>query len=256
MFKSSIRNIASAALIAGAALSVATPAAATNYTYNVTSVGAYHLDQFNISGNIANYGYFNSNEYGGPIVIQGTTPQGKPFSVVTFCFDILHGISGGFGYQAGLNYTFTAAPLVTDQVFGAGAGNPLTLAQSTRMSGLARFGALSFVNGATDLNNKMPAIQAALWSVEYGLTAVMANPTQQAYYNQYLTMPLTFSSHLTPGLVGKDGSGTIVGYQQGLALGHGLGAVPEPSEWAMLIAGFAMVGAVLRRRHTAKTVAA
>ena len=37
----------------------------------------------------------------------------------------------------------------------------------------------------------------------------------------------------------------------GLALPPGIGGVPEPASWAMLIAGFGLTGAAMRRRRTA-----
>ena len=35
----------------------------------------------------------------------------------------------------------------------------------------------------------------------------------------------------------------------------GVGAIPEPAAWAMLIAGFGLVGAVARRRRSLTTAA-
>lgn len=40
-----------------------------------------------------------------------------------------------------------------------------------------------------------------------------------------------------------------------LALDTGAGAVPEPATWGMMIMGFGLAGATLRRRRTAATFA-
>jgi hypothetical protein len=39
------------------------------------------------------------------------------------------------------------------------------------------------------------------------------------------------------------------GFESTGYIGTGVGGVPEPSNWAMLIAGFGLVGAVSRRRR-------
>ena len=235
-----------------AMLAAGTASAASAVTLNVTSVGAYNLSQFRMSGNIAGHGAFNQIEYGGPIVLQGTTGSGAVFSVITYCFDILHPISAGFGSQANLNYTFTSAPILNDQSTGPGTGNSLSLVQIKNISGLARLGAQLYQTGATNLDASMPAIQAAIWSTEYGLAASeFANPLAQSFYDSYMSM--TFDRAPTIGFIASGASLQLVSGVQGLALGAG--SVPEPGTWVMLILGFGMVGVAQRRRKFA-TVAA
>ena len=50
--------------------------------------------------------------------------------------------------------------------------------------------------------------------------------------------------------INKGSSGAVL-YRTGVAPGPGGGAVPEPATWAMMIAGFGLVGAGMRRRRSA-----
>ncbi len=246
-FSAAATGLGIAALLA---FGTASPAAAATLTVN--SAGAYNLGSVQLDGTIAGYGPFSRGEVGGPVVLQGTTSSGKPFSVITYCFDLLHNISVGFGYQASVNYTFSTAPMSTDNITGPGTGNILTLSQVQKMSGLAKLGARLFLNGSPNLNDAMPAIQAAIWNSEYGLTATLANPSAQALYEHY--RGLSFTGATVPGLVARNAQGLIIGAQQSLALAHG--AVPEPASWALLITGFGAVGVAARRRRAGRAVTA
>ena len=242
----SFRPLAAVAVAAtlAAALWGASPAQAT--TYNVTSSGAYNLGTVQMTGNIAGYGFFDAKEYAGPIVLQGTTGSGKPFSIITYCFDLLHPISAGFGYQAPVNYTYTSSALANDQSGGGGTGNALSLSQIERISGLARLGATLFTNNSSDLAGQMPAIQAAIWSIENNITASnFSVASAQGYYDDYMTR--TFPGLRVPGLVSRDSSGLVIGANQGLLNA----SVPEPASWALLVIGFGLVGVTTRRRKTA-----
>lgn len=234
--------------------SVAGAAAGHATTFNVTSTGVYDVGQVYLSGAIEGFGAYDKTVYAGPIVLQGTTEAGKPFSIVSYCFDLLHPIEAGFGYQAAHNYTYTSGSFSTDQSTGPGTGNLLTANQIQRMSGLARLGASLFKSGASDLSARMPAIQAAIWNVEYNLTASnFSNPDALGYYNTYLAR--SFSGASVPGLTATNAQGQIIGGQQGQMLAAGTG-VPEPAAWGMLIVGFGAVGTMARRRRPLLTVAA
>ncbi len=227
--------------------------AASALTLNVTSAGVYRYDTARIYGNIAGFGAFDRNEISGVLVLNGTTSAGKPFSVVSYCFDLLHNISVGLNAQANVNYTLSVEAITTDQIGGPGIGNTLTPAQISKMARLATFGARRFISGSGDLSNQMPALQAAIWNVEYGLSATLANPTQQALYNRYVSTPF---GNFRPayGLVSKDANGQIIGAVQGQIVGSGVPGVPEPQSWAMLVMGFGLLGVTSRLRRRKATL--
>jgi hypothetical protein len=239
-----VRSAITAALLASAAGADAT-------TYNVSSAGLYSYGTVQMTGNIPGYGAFDRGEYAGALMLKGTTDTGAAFSLTTYCFDILHNISVGFGSQSGVNYTFTSAPLANDLTGDAGAGNALSASQIERMSGLAQLGSYMFKSNVSDLSSRMAAIQAAVWSVEYGFAAAnFSSPTALGFYNNYMNR--SFPGAKTPVLVASNAQGQIIGDVQG----QGLGAVPEPQTWAMMVLGFGLVGVTTRRRSPARAIAA
>ena len=243
-------------LLAGAlALAFTGSSAASALTLSVTSAGLYDYSVIHVAGSIAGVGPFDRDEFAGALLLQGTTDKGKPFSIVSYCFDLTHSISVGFGGQSGVAYTFTVEPATTDQIGGPGMGNALSAYQLGKMGSLAVLGANLFAGGTGDLANQMPAIQAAIWTIEYGLTATLANATQQGYYDTYLASP-NLLGRATQSLVAKDAQGQVIGFYQGFVPGSGVPGVPEPESWAMLIAGFGIVGAMARRRRSGMAVAA
>jgi hypothetical protein len=243
-----LRSISLTAITA-ALLATASGASAT--VFNVSSAGLYNYGTVQMSGNIPGYGALDRSEYAGVLVLSGTTDGGTAFSLTSYCFDILHNISVGFGYQAGVNYTFTSTPLANDLSGNAGTGNALTANQIERMSGLAQLGSYMFKKNVSDLSSRMAAIQAAIWSVEYGFTASsFSSSTAQGFYSNY--MGRSFPGVTTPVLVASNAQGQIIGTAQG----QGLGAVPEPETWALMVLGFGLIGVSSRRRSPSRTVAA
>jgi hypothetical protein len=243
------RSLAIAAIAAAAAFGPTTAAQAT--IYNVTSAGLYHYGTVQMTGNIAGYGPFDRNELAGAVVLQGTTDAGKPFSVITFCFDVLHSISVGLGSQSAVNYTYSLQPVSNDLSGNAGTGNALSVSQIERMSGLAKLGAYIFNSSPSNLSARLSAVQAAIWSVEYGFTASNFSVAGAGgYYAAY--MAKTFPGAAVPVLVSSDGQGQLLGNVQGL----GIGTVPEPESWTLMIVGFGLVGFAARRRPAARAITA
>ena len=241
----------SISLVAITTALLATASGASATIFNVTSAGLYNYGTVQMAGTIPGYGAIDRNEYAGILVLQGTTDTAAPFSLTTYCFDILHNIGVGFGGQTGVNYTFSSASLANDLSGNAGTGNPLSANQVERMSGLARLGSYMFTKNVSDLSSRMAAIQAAIWSVEYGITASnFSSPTAQGFYNSYIGR--SFPGAKTPVLVASNAQGQIIGNIQG----QGLGAVPEPETWALMVLGFGLVGVNARRRSPTRTVAA
>jgi hypothetical protein len=229
--------------------------AASAVTYNVTQAGVFHTGTVNLSGTIAGYGAFNKTEITGPIVLKGTTDAGDAFEVVTFCFDLLHNIGVGIGTFANVNYTYTALPVTNDLSNNPGGnslglGNALSLAQIEKMSGLANLGAAIYASGLGDKAARLGAISAAIWSTEYGLTASNFSPANGlGYYNSYIASSFTRAQGKV--LIASNAAG-LVGNRQGL----GIGTVPEPQSWALLIVGFGLIGVSARRNRRLARVAA
>ncbi|WP_313671468.1 cistern family PEP-CTERM protein [Sandarakinorhabdus sp.] len=76
-----------------------------------------------------------------------------------------------------------------------------------------------------------------------------ANPINSVIFNNFV---VRYQS-ITGSTLGDSGIGMGTG---GGGFDPGGGAVPEPASWAMLIAGFGLVGAVARRRRGAHSVSA
>ena len=75
------------------------------------------------------------------------------------------------------------------------------------------------------------------------------SPTTSATFNNFI---IRYQS-ITGSCLGDSGIGMGTG---GGGFDPGGGEVPEPATWAMLIAGFGLVGAVARRRRGALSVSA
>ena len=100
-------------------------------------------------------------------------------------------------------------------------------------------------NGA-NMTWDVAAIQGAIWSLEYSsptLHSASGNVTQDTYIDSQIAAykAMTFT-----------GGGRALelrsenGFQNQV---FGLAAVPEPASWALMIGGFGMAGAMLRRRR-------
>jgi len=124
---------------------------------------------------------------------------------------------------ATLTFTYAGAdPLVVDgQTYNAGA-NLLTVGPTAYFSPRGgEFPSSRFSSDFLDLS--------VLWSVAGGGVIVVDDP---------------------PPVVIRDGSPAIDSFAGRFAGGYFYGAVPEPATWAMMIAGFGVVGSTLRRSRT------
>ena len=158
-------------------------------------------------------------------------------SDLVFCVDLEHNIY----------VTHYDPPLVFQKGFLTvdGAGNAISEADSNRIGQLADLGQFYRSSGASDLVFRLEGIQAAIWSIEYHTTATSGFAAVNGYISQFLN-------------VQDNGHG----YAHAL-IAHGpreagvqnmvTGGVPEPATWTMLIAGFGLAGAALRRRRVAAT---
>lgn len=173
---------------------------------------------------------------GGENVLSGRADLGLSTGgyIPAFCVDIYHTILAGTSTV----YHFVAAPassFTTD--FG---GHPITAATAGHVFALAQLGLHA---DAVHAN----AIQDAIWQlVDPGVTIATeagfgATPDMVAGARAY-GLAHTGTGSL---LMSTDGSQSFV-----------TGGVPEPSAWAMMLAGFAAVGMARRRALTPRSLAA
>jgi hypothetical protein len=215
------------ALAAALAVAVAAPAAATT-TFNITSAGVF---------NTADVSVGSSGYLGGSFRLVGTRGS-QPFDVYGFCVDLAHTIGVGINSMAPVDLVY-----VFDDLTTAPGGGPLSAAQLNQMNGLAFLGFKLLQAGTDpDLGTKLPAIQALIWETEYNQLATSSNPGVQAQIDAIRA--------LAPSL---KGSAFYIRPADGRPVTQGLfiSDVPEPATWAMLIAGFGLVGFAARRRRVA-----
>ena len=220
-------------LAAGLAFAMAVPAAATT-TLNITQGGYFN----NATVNIAGPGPGNGNQIAANFRILGTFggDASGSFDLLAFCVDLANSIGLGNNtlsvLSPSLNYergTLTTAP----------GGGPLTPAQVQQMEGLAALGFHLIKTGATNLSVDIPAIQSAIWSIEYGKTITSTNPAINTAIANYIAIAPTLTGRATYIFSTDDPT------RQGLFVSY----IPEPGTWAMLIAGFGLIGLAARRRR-------
>jgi len=89
----------------------------------------------------------------------------------------------------------------------------------------------------------LAGIQGAIWLTEYaGLTITGGSP-QTAFYQG---LGATWAAAHAADATFANGIYDVDGHHQGFVLG----SVPEPSTWALMIGGFGLAGAMLRRRRS------
>ncbi|MFQ3664795.1 MAG: PEPxxWA-CTERM sorting domain-containing protein [Sphingomonadaceae bacterium] len=219
------------ALGAALALTLAMPAAATN-VFIVKQGGFFNNATVNLSGP----GPGNGNQIAANFRLKGHDDNGNSFDVLAFCVDLLHQINLGNNTLANINPNLTYK---RGKITSAPGGGNLTTAQVQQMMGLASLGFSLIRDGDPNLGVKIPAIQAAIWSIEYGKTATSTNVAVQGWINSYIA--------LAPSLTGR--ASYIFSLDTPTRQGLFIPEVPEPATWAMLIAGFGMVGYAARRRR-------
>ncbi|HEY0435840.1 MAG TPA: PEPxxWA-CTERM sorting domain-containing protein [Phenylobacterium sp.] len=212
-----LRKLLLGAIAATAAMGLASTASAAQVL--VSNVWVYDWDTVAVAG--------HGNEVSTGIVFNN--------SDLVFCVDLEHNI-----YVTTYNppLVFTTGLLTVD-----GAGNTLTESDSNRIGQLADLGQFYRNTGAANLIYRLEGVQAAIWSIEYHTTATSGISAVNGYISQFLN-------------VQDNGRG----YAHAL-IAHGpnetgvqnmvTGGVPEPASWALMIGGFGLAGAALRRRRAA-----
>lgn len=224
-------------------------ATATTPIY-VQTVGIYNPGTVSITT-----GGSTENVYSSNAVFQvndGTSANASTYDLIGFCVDIYHNISAGLNGQAALNAPYHTADLLTDLH-----GTALTAMQIREIGGLATRGFSIQSGNSVDKYANLAAIQGAIWTIEFPGSTIAATGGYgdlQTRINSFVALAPSLHGNVTALYpTGGNTQGFVVNLSNGL---HS-GAVPEPASWAMLIAGFGMVGLATRRRHaTVRTVTA
>lgn len=236
-----------AALLCGAAASAAVAHASP---VEIKTAGVYQPGTVAISGP-----GFNGNAYSSAIEFSilpagATTPQ----TIYSFCVDLFHSITVGFDWshdvvvgagdaQLTKNLPYHTTPLAVNSYGGLSgqSGAALTVTQIGEIGTLANLGRGLITTDSTDLSNKLDAVQAAIWKIEYPTYGIVpqGGAAIQSYYLQYLAYAASAPlANNVQGLYADDG------ITQGFVIG-----VPEPTTWSLMIVGLGLFGAVARRRR-------
>ena len=224
----SLRNLLFASAIAAGAL-VATSASATEIFIN--KVGYYSTQKVKITKGLSSH-----DDIATGLVLDvnyGVGPSLPVYTLWGFCVDLFHEIDAGNGYQKPVNLQYHSGAVDNDSN-----GHALTVAQTSQIYGLANLGYQLVQSAASDLQNKLSGIQAAIWQIEYGTDGYSITPYDagvQAYMASYITLAPSLNGAGAFGLYADDFK------TQGFVIG-----VPEPATWAMMIVGFGLVGVTLR----------
>ncbi len=238
--------------------------ASTPVTLN--TAGLYDPGVVNVSG-VANGGeYASAVEFGATV---GASPTVK--TLYGFCVDLTHVIYVGFDTQAGhdivsahgdaqstFNYAYHTGILSRDSVGGPSgtSGAFLSATQIGEIGGLANYG-IGLINAANPnapgfngqhLSDELAAVQGAIWSIEYPARTFSAPGAVGGLMSQYVAA--------APGWATRGPVQTLYadnGANQGFVIGS---PAPEPASWALMIGGFGLAGAALRRRASRALAAA
>jgi hypothetical protein len=186
----------------------------------------------------------------------GATPMtgalSGSFNLVAFCVDVFHHIGlGTVNLKYDDNYELTTNSKYETSTPFAG-GTALSAGQRLQVGRLVNYGTLIYDSGAptTDKVNRLAGLQGAIWQViNPGYTVVSSTAGVNAYtaafsaanYLDSLTGYGPVRSNI--GFITETGKyGTNAAHQS-----FAFASVPEPSTWIVMIAGFGMMGASLRR---------
>lgn len=220
--------------LAAAAAVLAMPSAA-EAAYTITG---HTFNPGSLTGNIKyTPTNLNLNVFMGRLNLTGTeTPGNTPASLLTYCIDIFHTLS--------VPATFDYAPVST------------LIPDATKQTRLLTLIGMSdaLINQASNKNEASAAIQLAAWEIVNENTASYGFSTgtfrsSGGNSDGARTLAQSYLDNITGG-VWQPANGTLKLLYSANSQSQVLAAVPEPATWAMMIAGFGLVGGALRRRST------
>ena len=230
------------AFAAAAALSIAVPSVSNATTINITSYG-FALGSRDGTLHTAGGPFNNVTAPFGEFTLSGTnvTAGGTPVSIATFCVDLNHAlIIPGLFDVAAVTSVFNAA----------------TSLNITKL----------LANVTPTTTDMSAALQLALWELTFDTTGtadVNAGPTQGQFYvtagtsSTARTLANTYLSSLGGWSVPTGGTAYLLvnstdprntNTSNQIQVFYAVTAVPEAATWGMMIVGFGVVGASMRRR--------
>lgn len=246
-----------AATVMTLSLAAASPGHATQYFLQNSSMNTSRTAHINGPNNFHAYTYIAPIKF---VTYEGTgaTPQtgatSGAFDMLAFCVDIFHSISLGnvnLKYDDQYDLTTNSKYLTSTPFVGA---TVLSGGQKLQVGRLVNYGTLLFnqAPSSADKVNKLAGLQGAIWQViNPGYSVVSSTAGVNSYTSTYSSAnylaSLTGYGHVNSGITfitetGKYGTNRA---RQSFAVA----AVPEPATWAVMIMGFGMAGAMLRRRR-------
>ena len=229
-----MRLLLSAALLAAAVPSGAEAAyTITNYSFAPGSLtGTIQYTPTNLNLNVGI----------GRLKLTGTEqPGGDPASFLTYCVDIFHTLT--------VPATFGFAPIAT------------LIPDATKQTRLLTLigNADALIAAAANKTEATAAVQLATWEIVNENTASYSFSTgtfrsSGGNSDGARALAMTYLDGVTSGAWGTPPNGSLKLFYSPTSQSQILTAVPEPATWAMMIAGFGLVGAVTRRRNRVTTV--
>jgi hypothetical protein len=224
---------------AAAAMALASSASAATVVINSShTIGGYTT---HISG-----GAPYPDVLEGPDAMNVSIDGGPDQDIIAFCVDLFHLWTGAPPSQ-----TYTTAPVTHDSDGTySGDGNLLPDLISGEIGYLAGIG-----QNTSDVE-RLAGIQGAIWQIEYpafGIGTPPGSPNSSTYLNYYVGLANVWGA-AHPNFQGHaNGIYSVGGSSQGFGFGQGFttGGVPEPAAWTLMIGGFGLAGALLRRRRAA-----
>jgi hypothetical protein len=253
-----LKGLLSGAVLAGG-LAIASPGHAAQYFLQSATMDTSRTAVISGPG-------LSENAYIGPLKFTafegtGATPAtgatSGPFSFLGFCVDIFHNIGLGtlnLKYDDAYDLE-TNSKYLTTTAFAPGA-TLLSDQQILQVGRLVNHGTLVFnqLPNGTLKTNKLAGLQGAIWQVvNPGYSVTSNNAAVNAFISSYSAAG--YNSQLTGhGLVHSGITFISETGKYGRSSAHqsfALAAIPEPSTWALMIGGFGLAGAMLRRRRLA-----
>jgi hypothetical protein len=183
---------------------------------------------------------FDLNVYEAPDILTASFDGGPSEQLLVFCVDIFH----FFDPASTPPVEYHTALLTTDSsTTPSGTG----VALSPLISG--QIGYLASLYSSNMGAEALAGIQGAIWLTEYSSLTLTGGSSQVAHFQALgADWAATHAGNTTYADAIYSNGGTT----QGFVIG---GDVPEPASWALMISGFGMAGAMLRRRRLAAATA-